>query len=539
VNALPFSKGGATLMQFFFFWRTDVGDEDYARASHPAARSSSPPFAQSEGHMTNRLSSESNSLLLFLLASLGFNGLSACSGQTDEREPSSHAISCTNPEDDERTGLVACEEGYWHRPTAHACTVSIPREEPLTTTNEADHCEFDSDCPGPYGYCEFSGPAPGPFYNTCFSGCTSDDDCDQNQVCVCDTIVGTCANATCRTDLDCEDGSLCVATRRSTGSGCGFVFELACTGPGDECILDSDCGDSGIIGCISGENGRACESLGACGRPFLIHGAARTSLLEERSDWLDESEAQFSDGALSDEVRAALNKHFTRAGLMEHASIAAFARFQLQLLALGAPADLTVATNEALVDETRHARICFTLARRFGQAPLGPAALPVYGALDQFDMETTLATTLLEGCLGETSAALEARHASLCCTDESIQNALSAIADDESRHAALAFRFVRFALQRNPELTQTVVRFFDELSQQRFKETTIDDWTTHHDLRAYGVLSASERSALAQDAARSIVVPTLRALLQEQETRRFTTPLGQQPRSIQEHPART
>jgi hypothetical protein len=47
---------------------------------------------------------------------------------------------------------------------------------------------------------------------------------------------------------------------------------------------------------------------------------------------------------------------------MEHASVAAFARFTLDLLALGAPADLVQSAQQALGDEIAHAELCFGLA---------------------------------------------------------------------------------------------------------------------------------------------------------------------------------
>lgn len=50
---------------------------------------------------------------------------------------------------------------------------------------------------------------------------------------------------------------------------------------------------------------------------------------------------------------------------MEHASVAAFARFTLQLLAMGAPAELVQASVGAAADELDHARLRFGIADRF------------------------------------------------------------------------------------------------------------------------------------------------------------------------------
>src|SRR5690606_23842857 len=107
----------------------------------------------------------------------------------------------------------------------------------------------------------------------------------------------------------------------------------------------------------------------------------------------------------SDEnLRTKLAAHFTHMGLMENASVAAFARFTLQLLSLGAPAALIEASNQALIDETRHARKCFALASAYAGDAVGPGALPLEGALENTNWEAILEATVLEGCIGETRA---------------------------------------------------------------------------------------------------------------------------------------
>jgi len=95
-------------------------------------------------------------------------------------------------------------------------------------------------------------------------------------------------------------------------------------------------------------------------------------------------------------------------GLMEHASIAAFARFTLALLAVGAPSELVMDSNAAAIDETRHAKLCFALASEYLGEPVGPGELCVEGALDGLSLEQLVVTTIAEGCVGETVAAVEA-----------------------------------------------------------------------------------------------------------------------------------
>jgi hypothetical protein len=207
---------------------------------------------------------------------------------------------------------------------------------------------------------------------------------------------------------------------------------------------------------------------------------------------------------------------------MEHASIAAFARFSLQLLALGAPASLVEASAQALVDETRHARLCFGLAARYAEGEMAPGPLDVNGALDQVDLLDIVRLAIDEGCVGESVAALEAQAAADLATDPSVKRLLAAIAADETRHAELAFRFVAWAAARDARV-QSVVR-------SRLRTLLVEAGTALESaqlkgsaaLLAHGVLDAATRCELRHAALRDVVMPALRALAGNERTERAT-----------------
>jgi hypothetical protein len=152
---------------------------------------------------------------------------------------------------------------------------------------------------------------------------------------------------------------------------------------------------------------------------------------------------------LSESERAALVAHWTKLGQMEHASIAAFARFNLQLLALGAPPQLVEACTAALADETAHAKLCFGIASAYAGHAIGPGPLDVSNSLELTSLADIVDLVILEGCVGETSAALDALESAESAADPVIRSAYARIADDEQRHAGLAFRFVQWALERD------------------------------------------------------------------------------------------
>jgi hypothetical protein len=179
----------------------------------------------------------------------------------------------------------------------------------------------------------------------------------------------------------------------------------------------------------------------------LINGSAR---LAERSDlpcgWADPRAA--SPDVLAPELRRELVEHYTKLGLMEHASVAAFARFALELLALGAPASLLERTQAALADEILHAKLCFGLASAYGGREVGPGPLAVDGALERRSHLEILETALLEACVGETIAAAEAAVSCEQARDPEIRAVFERIATDEARHAELGWAFIRWALER-------------------------------------------------------------------------------------------
>jgi hypothetical protein len=131
----------------------------------------------------------------------------------------------------------------------------------------------------------------------------------------------------------------------------------------------------------------------------------------------------------------------------EHASIAAFARLSLDLIAVGAPPRLLEASLSAALDEVRHATGAYSLASAYAGSSLGPGPIPEVatapGGLARLAMET-----VIDGCLGEGLAAACAREAAADATDPVLRAHLSAVARDESRHAELAWAVLAFCLAR-------------------------------------------------------------------------------------------
>jgi len=208
--------------------------------------------------------------------------------------------------------------------------------------------------------------------------------------------------------------------------------------------IESECGpgvqDNTCCFIVDGDD-EVCD-----GRPFVVHGHKRTASVTQRTDWRREV------------GNATTREHWIERALDEHASVAAFARFVLELLAVGAPSEFIADAASAMRDEVEHARVCFAIAGH----DAGPGPLPTADASVETDLETIARNTLVEGAIGETLAAIRAARDAEREDDPAVRAVLERIAVDETRHAALAWRFVRWAIQQRPTIAPSLQRTFEE-----------------------------------------------------------------------------
>jgi hypothetical protein len=422
-------------------------------------------------------------------------------------------------------GWWECANGMIHRTERNVCPSSLPRPglaggavaQPDAGAGggagvNAGDCRQDSDCTeAPHGYCELDSDFPGGMYQAyCQYGCVDDSECSTGFVCLCGEVAGTCAEASCQSDSDCA-GALC--TDYVANPGCGGVA-FACQTASDSCFLESDC-SSGLSCGLAGNLGPQRQCVGqtcSIGRPFLVQGEARLAPSVARSDWYGELPAALA-AALDPALCAEIARSWTEQALMEHASVAAFARFSLQLLSLGAPPGLLLGAAQAMQDEVQHAQACFALARRYSDAELGPGCLPIENALEHQDLRSVVLGTIIEGCIGETVAALEAAEALAHCEDGAACAVLARIAAEETRHAQLAWQFVAWALQVGPpDLVQHVRLAFADAASNSVGSPAVGS-DPERELARHGLLALPLRQALRQRVLSDVVAPCAEALL--------------------------
>lgn len=128
------------------------------------------------------------------------------------------------------------------RPAPIQCSVCrVPGPMPGPGRGE---CAGDADCTeGMNGRCRFGRGGGFCDYDLCFG----DDDCETNEVCLCDgSSSGTgggnvCVPAECQVNADCNGGFPCSPTLGSCGHYTNFVA-YRCHRAEDECQTDGECG---------------------------------------------------------------------------------------------------------------------------------------------------------------------------------------------------------------------------------------------------------------------------------------------------------
>ena len=253
------------------------------------------------------------------------------------------------------------------------------------------------------------------------------------------------------------------------------------------------------------------------GRPLLDDDLASVRApLQAGDTWLNGHVADDRAAALPLATRRALASLWLDDARSEHAAVASFARATLELLAVGAPPELVFACQQSSLDEIRHTQTCFTLAALYVGEAAEPGPLPMLAPRDG-GLVALACATLVEGCVGETIAALAALRASRGCEVAPVQSALAGIAEDETRHAELAWATLAFAVHRGGAgVADAVRRLAAELmtaSTATQTAATQTDILPPALLAAHGRLSFAALAQVRHDAWQEIIGPTLELVL--------------------------
>ncbi|WP_437599742.1 ferritin-like domain-containing protein [Sorangium sp. So ce590] len=415
-------------------------------------------------------------------------------------------------------GWVQEPDGTVHRASRVRCDATIAQRA-CSGAERTFQCKTDADCrEGPRGKCVSAFGQIGA-YCGCEYACESDVECGASEVCVCKGTGAlreehsVCAKAQCAVDADCPDSTCGLS---AYFNGCWEQVTLACRTKDDTCRSDADCASDTIPGAacvapdIDGESARwQCAGIScAIGRPLVVDGRPRAARGAPRDDW--RAPAELDVASLSPEVRERAAAHYSAVAALEHASIASFARFSLQLLALGAPAALVGEAHRAALDEVEHARLAYGIASRLAGRAIGPgplleAATAPLGA----GVAEVVEALVEEGCVGETLGAAEGRELSQIAGDPALAAALARIAADEERHAALAWRALSWMLATFGEPARAAAERAFSRAVARYAADPAPGPAAHE---ALGVLPARALGALRREVLAEVVAPCRAAL---------------------------
>ncbi|MSP73863.1 MAG: hypothetical protein EXR76_17160 [Myxococcales bacterium] len=414
------------------------------------------------------------------------------------------------------SGFVRCANGGVHRELAVDCLEPEPKGDacdPMGVHDIPPSCLSDDDCTAqPYGRCltiQYDATTCG-----CVHGCQSDADCGEGTICRCGASgsvdwvqTSACLQADdCKLSSDCAAGE-CAPLARD--NGCGFDELLACRTAADTCRTATDC-PMDRPDCLPDAAGNwVCNPPydgPICGRPLIIEGAPRLARACPRPDWADETGPTAVLLSVAD--REALAQHFGANAALEHASVASFAHFALELMRFGAPPALLVEVSKAMADEVDHARRMYGFASTFGRAVIGPGPLNLQGLEPAPDVHALCLSVVREACVGELLAAVEAEHLAALAATPDLREAFCVIAVDEARHAALGWQALRFLLTLPGAPSEAELRVAFVLAIEHSQRASGPETSR---LCGFGLLSTHQREALVSEAAAEVLWPTFEA----------------------------
>ena len=219
----------------------------------------------------------------------------------------------------------------------------------------------------------------------------------------------------------------------------------------------------------------------------------------------------------NESLNVEIGKQWLISAEAEHASVASFAKHTLQLMSIGAPSELIEASQQASIDEIRHAKICYGIANVFLGCDFGPGFLNVEGSLGKMDLKKIIKSIIQEGCIEETISAVEAHIGAYMAQEPSIKNALSQIAMDETRHAQFAWETIQWMVRRFPDVQSFVTETFRTEVKDRtlaleksslLKEASNCEESDINDAyRSNGIIVTSDRNVVRRVSIEDIIKP--------------------------------
>jgi len=207
-----------------------------------------------------------------------------------------------------------------------------------------------------------------------------------------------------------------------------------------------------------------------------------------------------------EEISDRAGRFFARAAHLEAASVPAFEKIARELEALAAPPELRRKARQAKRDEIRHALSMGALARRFG-------AEPATGELTDHPLRTVFELALdnaVEGCVHETFAALLGAFQTEHAQDPQVRRVMATIAEDELRHAVLAWQIAAWLMPQLSTAQHARVREAQRAAVAALRQSALEE-EAEELRRLTGLPSAEQALTLVASLEQTLWGPALRA----------------------------
>ena len=353
------------------------------------------------------------------------------------------------------------------------------------------------------------------FLSAC-SDAKEDSICDGNDECIESSYCVNVYNDECpsMTDFeneylpqkDCDNNDVVEhleATSEATASPISSISPVGDTGSASESVSYTCCYDT-----LAQPTGESCMPVDpAEGRPLICDGIAQVATIEIGSDWIEGPSPESFH--LTIEQRQVLATFWLRTAQFEHASVASFHQFGLDLMRFGASPDLLMRTSKATMDEIAHAKAAFAITEGFLGHPFSPSEFQMKLQPAKSFAEFAVSVAM-EGAINETLAVVLATLQHDKCEDHAIKKFLTEIIKEEAEHAELAWDTLRWLIDVGGE---EVVDALWEIIQRDF----IPDVTSFPviGIPSHGVPSQTMAFSVLQNTYRHVVIPNLKIILEE------------------------
>ena len=296
--------------------------------------------------------------------------------------------------------------------------------------------------------------------------------------------------------MGCDGVEHVVATSEANNSDGSSLSISDDTGTYIQCCYDTLAQNTGPYTCDYVE-----------GRPLMCEGVAQVASIGMGMSWVEGPLAESHQ--LTMQERQILSGFWLRTAQMEHASVASFHQFALDLMRFGAPPELLMRVSKATMDEISHAKAAFAITEGFLGHPFSPQdfdmKLEHVGNLADFAIKVAL-----EGAVNETLAVVMASFQREHCTDYAINKFLMDIIKEEAEHAELAWDTLRWLIDKGGDV---VVDALWTLFQRKF-EPDVQGFPLVG-IPSHGLPSQSQAFSILQNAYDHLVLPNLRLILEE------------------------